>query len=219
MVLEPIGVLRCDRTSKFLAPSQPGAAEGVIELNPGLEPALHDLEDFSRIWLIWWFHKNSTWRPKVLPPRGRTGRKGVFATRSPHRPCPLGLSCVTLVRVEGRKVYLGEHDLVDETPILDIKPYIPRFDSFPEATSGWFGELETRHYNVELTPEAEAQLDPRFRQRVLETLETDPLPHRTRRIMKLKDGRLRLACGDYRVYYRLEGQDVRVEQVLRRETR
>jgi tRNA-Thr(GGU) m(6)t(6)A37 methyltransferase TsaA len=217
VLLEPIGFLRCERTSKFLAPSQPAACEGVVELNPGLEPALHDLEGFSRIWLIWWFHKNSTWRPKVLPPQGRTGRKGVFATRSPHRPCPLGLSCVTLLRVEGLRVFLGGHDLVDGTPVLDIKPYIPRFDSFPEATSGWFGELETRRYEVEWAPEA--SLEPTYRQRVLETLEADPLPHRTRRIMKLKDGSLRLACGDYRVYYTLEGSVVRVERVLKRETR
>lgn len=209
--------MRCGRDSKFLAPSQPQAAEGVIELRPGLEPALDDLAGFSRIWLIWWFHKNATWRPKVLPPQGRTGRKGLFATRSPHRPCPLGLSAVPLLGVEGRKVRVGEHDLVDGTPILDIKPYIPRFDAFPDESAGWFGELaQGPRYQVEATPEAEAALAPGYRQRVWETLETDPLPHRTRRIMKLKDGSLRLACGDYRVYYRLDGMTVRIERVTPR---
>lgn len=214
MHLEPIGVLRCDRDSKFLAPSQPQAAHGVIELDEGLEPALDDLEGFSRIWLIWWFHKNQTWRPKVLPPQGRTGRKGVFATRSPHRPCPLGLSAVPLLKVQGRTVHIGEHDLVDGTPILDIKPYIPRFDAFPDERSGWFGHLpQGPVYQVE----TDAELPAVYRQRILELLQTDPMPHRTRRIMKLQDGSLRLACADYRVYYRIEGLTVRIERVTLRQ--
>lgn len=216
MTFEPIGFLRCQRDRKFLAPSQPGGEPGgMVELNPGFEPALHDLEGFSRIWLIWCFHRNETWRPKVLPPQGRTGRKGVLATRSPHRPNPIGLSAVPLLGVAGRTLTIGEHDLLDGTPILDIKPYIPKFDSFPEATSGWFGELpEGPRYQVA----GELALPPEWRERVLETLASDPMPHRTRRIMRLKDGTLRLACGDYRVYYRLDGTTVTIERVALRES-
>ncbi len=209
--------MRSRYSSKFQAPSQPeGGEQGVVELrqdDPRLVQALQDLEGFSRVWLIWWFHKNQSWRARVLPPRGR-GRRGLFATRSPHRPCPLGLSAVPLLGIEGHRIYVGEHDLLDRTPILDIKPYIPRFDAFPEESSGWFGELDlTTRYQVL----AGTELEPNLFERARAILEVDPLPHRTRRILDLKDGRYRLSCGDYRLYYRIEGETVRIEEVrLRR---
>lgn len=225
LTLEPIGYLRSNRHNRFLVPrqpSQPQTCRDFIELVPGrhLEVALSDLDGFSRIWLIWWFHKNSDWRPKVLPPRGR-GRKGVLATRSPHRPNPLGLSSVPLLRVAGLKLEIGEHDLLDGTPILDIKPYLSQYDAFPEESQGWLADLECHgHYCVELSPKAQAQLNwlqqhhhPEFPQKVMRLLEADPMPHRTRRILRLKDGGYRLGCGPYRVFYRIEAETVRVERL------
>lgn len=226
LVLEPIGYLRSGPSQKFLAPSQPdGPVRGQLELLPQYQSALADLDGFSRIWLIWWFHKNEGWRPRVLPPRSRTGRKGLFATRAPYRPCPLGLSTVPLLGVEGCTLWLGEHDLVDGTPVLDVKPYIPEVDSFPEARSGWFGQLENaRRYRMVCSDLARAQLawldenhDPTFSERVGDILETDPMPHRTRRIMRLENGALRMACGDYRVYFRVDAQQVEVEKVTVRD--
>ncbi len=213
LVCQPIGFLRSCYSSKYQAPSQPeGGEQGVVELrqdDPRLLLALQDLDGFSRIWLIWWFHKNQSWRARVLPPRGRGGRKGLFATRSPHRPCPLGLSAVPLLGIEGHRLYLGEHDLLEGTPILDIKPYIPRFDAFPDESSGWFGSLDlTPRYQVLACPE----LDPELFERARAILEVDPMPHRTRRILALKDGRYRLSCGDHRLYYRIEGETVRIQE-------
>ena len=135
--ITPIGWLRTGKALKFDARHQPdeNAAEtNVLEMAPGdkFRKALKDIEGFDRIWLLWWFHRNRTWRPEVLPPRGPSKRRGVFATRSPHRPNPLGLSAVELVAVEGRTLRLRGVDLLDGTPVLDLKPYVPYADAFPE---------------------------------------------------------------------------------------
>src|SRR5246127_2330174 len=106
LTLHPIGYLRCSLATKVEAARQPRAACAMpaqIELLPGrnFEHALEDLARWELIWVIFWFHLNSGWRPKVLPPRSTTGRKGVFATRSPHRPNPIGMSVVRLESIEG----------------------------------------------------------------------------------------------------------------------
>ena len=113
-------------------------AEAVIELFPGrnLEHAIEDLAGWERIWVIFWFHLNPGWRPKVLPPRSTSGRKGVLATRSPHRPNPLGLSAVRLLRIEGLNLHVQGVDMIDGTPVLDIKPYVPYSDAFAQSGSG-----------------------------------------------------------------------------------
>ena len=139
LALEPIGFLHSPKRVKFAAPHQPDETKderSVIELLPGrnFEQALKDVAGFSRVWLLWWFHRNTTWQPQVTPPRGPRRKRGVFATRAPHRPNPLGLTPVQLLSVEGRCLTIGPCDLVDGTPILDIKPYVPRFDSVPDAT-------------------------------------------------------------------------------------
>lgn len=191
---------------------------GVIRLIGGhdFEASLSDLTGFSRIWLLWWFHHNEGWRPKVLPPRGRVGRRGLFATRAPYRPNPIGLTSVPLLEVKGRKLVIGPHDLLDGTPILDIKPYLPSVDSHPEAREGWLEMLqeEVPRYELIFTPQAQRQLDwlgehfhPDFPSRVTRILSQDPLPHKTRRITRLPDG-LRLGCGAWRVYFQVDGQKV-----------
>lgn len=223
LTLEPIGYLRSRRRARFLTPRQPEAeARARVELLPGrhLEVAVSDLAGFSRIWLLWWFHQNQHWRPKVLPPRGRSGRKGVLATRSPHRPNPLGLSAVPLLGVDGLTLWVGEHDLLDGTPILDIKPYIPEFDAFPHEAAGWLAELAAPPaYTLRWSPRAAAQLrwlqqnyHADFGQRVHNVLEYDPLPHRTRRILKLGE-EYRLSCASWRIFFRLENQEVWIDRL------
>jgi tRNA-Thr(GGU) m(6)t(6)A37 methyltransferase TsaA len=138
---EPIGVVRTPFAEKASAPRQATAAsnvEGTIELFPGhdLEHALEDIESWGRLWVIFVFDRAGGWRPKVLPPRSDK-RRGVLATRSPHRPNPIGLSAVRLVRVEGLTLHIRDVDILDGSPVLDLKPYVPYADAFPDAGSGW----------------------------------------------------------------------------------
>jgi tRNA (adenine37-N6)-methyltransferase len=148
LTLTPIGYLHCNQIYNYDAPRQAVLAEEnegtiVLEENCNYEQALSDLEGFDKIWIIYHFHKNKGWKPKTLPPRSIEGeKKGVFATRSPYRPNPIGLSCVDLVKVEGRKIYIRNFDLLDKTPILDIKPYIPYCDSFSNSAAGWLDEIK-----------------------------------------------------------------------------
>lgn len=223
LTLQPIGYLYSTAHRKYQLPPQPTGSsriEGVVELAGGqnYETALRDLEGFSRIWLVWWFHKNHNWRPTTLPPRGREGRVGTFASRSPYRPNPLAISNVKLLEIAERTLFIGEHDLLDGTPILDIKPYIPEFDSFPEEEIGWYGRmtgaLAEPSYAVRFSTAAEQVLadKARLKQLLNDTLTLDPYPHRTRRIVPYGDG-FRMACGEWRAYFQIRGKEVLVEQI------
>ena len=227
LTLQPIGYIRSEKRVKFAARHQPDEAEeeqSVLELLPGqaFEQAVQDLAGFSRIWLMWWFHRNETWRPLVQPPRGPVQKRGVFATRSPHRPNPLGLTAVQLIAVEGRRLILGPCDLVDGTPVFDIKPYIPAYDSFPHESSGWTGEVDELmqappSYTVEYAPLAAMQAqwlrevrEIDFRPRLEEILTRDPSPHRTRRIKRRGSGQWMIGCGAWRALFTLEERAVRI---------
>src|SRR4051812_4451741 len=163
LTLDPIGYLRSSLETKVEAARQPQAAAGAearIELLPGrhFEHALDDLDRWELIWVIFWFHLNADWRPKVLPPRSTTGRKGVFSTRSPHRPNPIGLSVVRLERIDGLTLHICDCDIVDGTPILDIKPYVAYTDAHPSAGSGWLETADpVRAFVVQFEPLAEEQ--------------------------------------------------------------
>ena len=111
----------------------------VIQLNPkeNFEQAVKDLNGFDRIWIIYQFHLNKNWKPLVTPPRHTRKKVGVFATRAPYRPNQIGLSCVKLEKVEGLKIFISESDILDGSPVLDIKPYLPYSDSFPDSKTGW----------------------------------------------------------------------------------
>ncbi len=141
--LRPIAVVRAPFKQRHGTPRQPGFGDGAeveatIELLAGIDAlTIQDLEGFDRIWLVSWFHLNGPRRkPLVRPPRGGP-KRGVLSTRSPHRPNPIGLSSVELVAVQPRGLVVRGVDLLDGTPILDIKPYVARFDSWPEAAEGW----------------------------------------------------------------------------------
>ncbi len=149
--LSPIGRVHSPFTERFGTPRQsclgrPGDAadvvEGRVELFPDIVPALalRDLLGFERIWLLTWMHLNGPgWPPLVRPPRGGP-RRGIFATRAPHRPNPIGLSAVRLLGIEGTTLHVAGLDIIDGTPVLDVKPYVPYADAFPDAASGWVAE-------------------------------------------------------------------------------
>jgi len=230
LTLRPIGFLRSGKTVKFQASHQPQedvAERNFLTLSPGcnFEQALRDLSGFSRVWLIWWFHRNTDWRPLVLPPRGTAQRRGVFATRSPHRPNPLGLTPVQLIEIKGRELVLGPCDLVDGTPVLDIKPYIPAYDSFAESRAGWWDDVENSlqappQFTVQFLPLAQTQAEwlqthweIDFRPRLIELLSRDPSQHRSRRIRRRGDAHLVIGCGAWRAMYSTKDRIVTVESM------
>jgi tRNA-Thr(GGU) m(6)t(6)A37 methyltransferase TsaA len=237
--LEPIGYVRAPQASKAEAARQPAAASGTrgrIELLAGrnFEHALEDLEGWEYIWVIFHFHLNRGWRPKVLPPRSSTGRKGVFATRSPHRPNALGLSAVRLERIDGLTLHLGAHDMLDGTPVLDIKPYVAYTDAHPAARNGWLEDAANMpgaitsiapadpipRYEVVMEPMAarqaewiESRTGLAIGERIRATLALGPKPHPYRRIRRDGDA-LRLAVKEWRVRFTVVGRAVRVMEIF-----
>ena len=156
--IAPIGVFRGAATYKYDAPRQGvfAGGTGMIELAAGrnFETALRDLDGFERIWVIFLFDRNGAdWRPTTRPPVAIPGldRVGVFASRAPYRPNPIGLSCVRLVSVKGRLLEIAEADLLDGTPVLDIKPYVPAADAFPDAKAGWVDAQRVDRWQVDAT--------------------------------------------------------------------
>lgn len=189
--MRPIGTVRSCFGEKFAVPRQPGLApqaraELILEPWCRSDEALRGLEGFSHVWLIFVFHavQAQGWKPTVRPPRlGGNQRVGVFASRSPFRPNPLGLSVVRLegIRqdpVAGPVLLLSGIDLVDGTPVLDLKPYIAYADALPEATSGFASEAPGRLVVV-VAAQAQAdfsKLEPSEQAVVLEVLSLDPRP-------------------------------------------
>lgn len=191
MEIKPIAHIRTDFPEKFGIPRQSGLAKtlrGRIVFEPEYRnpDALRGLEDFSHIWLIWEFSANrstSSWQPTVRPPRlGGNVHMGVFATRSPFRPNPLGLSCVKMDSIEfsspdGPVINVYGADLMDGTPIYDIKPYIKYADSRPEAVCGYVDRLEERSLKVVFPSElADRVADKSVIPPLMETLRLDPRP-------------------------------------------
>jgi len=141
----PIGTIRTPHKQRSGSPIQPYAARdvaGEIEIYPKFRAALKDLRGFERIWLIYWLDRAGPFSAKVVPYHDVVER-GLFATRAPGRPNPIGLSAVRLHSVNARagKLAVLDVDMLDGTPLLDIKPYVPRFDSYPEAKAGWLDQV------------------------------------------------------------------------------
>ncbi len=212
LTLTPIGVVRSPFTEKMQAPRQPNtpqAADGLVVLFNGrdFEHALEDLLTFRYIWLIFWFDQSEGWRPKVLPPRSDK-RRGVFATRSPHRPNPLGMSLVELTGVAGLVLSVKGLDLLDGTPVLDIKPYIPYADARPDADHGWLDEVADPKaaFVVNFSEQARAELallqgfGIELEAPIRQVLELGPEPHPYRRIRKTETGAC-LSLKDFRVSF------------------
>lgn len=212
MEFEPIGVFHGGARYPYDAarqPTQATAGGGWIALHPqrDFEQALQDLSGFSHVWLLYHFHQNSNWKPMVMPPRA-TRKVGVFASRAPYRPNPIGLSCVGLLGVAGLRVEVGPCDLLDGTPILDIKPYLPYADSVPDARVGWLEELNQRVWHVTLSPAATAQLDwleaqgeVRLRPFLEQQLCEQPFDTARKRIRPLGENRWEIAYRTWRIAY------------------
>ena len=186
--MRPVARVDSDFPGKFGIPRQSGL---VAELQARIvfEPEFRDanavrgLEDFSHIWLIWAFSANAgKWSPTVRPPRlGGDTRMGVFATRSPFRPNPLGLSCVKLLRVEpgtpdGPVIWVAGADLMDGTPIFDIKPYVPYADCHPEAAAGFTSQNQDYTLHVELPEQYRQMMSPAQAEALCGVLAQDPRP-------------------------------------------
>ena len=173
---------------KFGVPRQSGLAEEVIstivfEEEYRVDEALRGIEEFSHLWLIWAFDRTEreTWSPTVRPPRlGGNKRVGVFATRSPFRPNAIGLSCVKLIGTEktreGTVLKVAGADLVNGTPIYDIKPYLPYADCRPEATGGFTDRTEKRKVEVVFDPEVREKLAEGEETALRSVLKEDPRP-------------------------------------------
>jgi len=142
IIVTPIGYIHSEQVYRYETPRQGVLASGnisVIELlpNKNFEQAVKNLTGFDRVWVLYNFHLNKNWKPLVTPPRHTREKVGVFATRAPYRPNQIGMSCVKLERVEGLKIYISESDILDGSPVIDIKPYLPYSDSFPNSATGW----------------------------------------------------------------------------------
>jgi len=187
MNIEPIGIIHSCFKEKFGIPRQAGvvaSATATLELLPpyNAEEALRGIDEFSHLWIVFAFHESVTdkFQPTVRPPRlGGNIRKGVFATRAPFRPNPIGLSVVELKKVNGTTLELAGGDFLDGTPVLDIKPYIPYADSIPDARGGFANGAPEAPNTVAFSPEAEAvfqTLEKPQQQLIRDMLSHDPRP-------------------------------------------
>ena len=184
LTLKPVAWYRGPFGAKFGLPRQSSlapAVEGriVFAENYGVQEALRGLEGFDHLWLIWGFHANrpakGDWQPTVRPPRlGGNAALGVWATRSPFRPNPLGLSAVRLLRIADGELIVGGADLMDGTPVYDIKPYIAYADACPDARSGF--ATEAPQPRLQVTIPDSLPLTPEQRQALREALALDPRP-------------------------------------------
>ncbi len=187
--MKVIARIQSDYKEKFGIPRQSGLVPEalsriVFEPEYRVADALRGIEGYSHLWLIWSFSKaqRDTWSPTVRPPRlGGNTRMGVFATRSPFRPNSIGLSCVTLAGIDrdapdGPALIVGGADLLDGTPIFDIKPYLPYVDSHPDARGGFGAEKTDYALNVDFPEALEAQIDADKRAALRGLLSQDPRP-------------------------------------------
>ncbi len=212
MQLEPVGIFRCPEKYPYDAARQGAVAAentGYVELHSGrnFEQAVQDLDGFSHIWLIYQFHENENWKPMVTPPRFNR-KVGVFACRAPYRPNPIGMSCVQLLSVKGRRIEVAGHDLLNGTPILDIKPYLPYADSFPDATCGWLEDIGEPIWEVRFSDTAQAQADWLKTQGVdcleaflVQQLTHQPFNQRKKRLRSLPDNQWEIAYRTWRVRF------------------
>ena len=222
--IRPIARMRSDFAAKFGIPRQSGLVEelrSTIVFEPEFRnpDTLRGIEGFSHLWIIWKFSEavRSDWSPTVRPPRlGGNTRMGVFATRSPFRPNSLGLSCVRLLGVEqtaeqGTVLHVGGADLMDGTPIFDIKPYIPYSDSHPEASGGFTDTADDFLLDVDFPAPLLETLPAEKRDAAIGVLRHDPRPS-----YQHKPGRVYgLTFAGFDIRFTVEGQLLTVCEVLK----
>lgn len=220
MIIEPIGIFKTKEIYKYELPRQGflhAGNPGIVELFPhrNFEQALRDLEGFERIWLLFQFHLNQHFRPTVRPPVPPKDheRVGVFSSRSPYRPNPIGLSCVKLLSVSKLLLQVDEADLLNETPILDIKPYIPRADAFPEVKAGWV-DLQDRDFwkisSSELFQKQNQWIEKYLKLSPLRfskiQLQENPFDEKQKRVSLISETQGVLAYRNFRIYFSLQAK-------------
>ena len=219
LTYKAIGTYHSHAVHPYEAPRQAvideSGHQSKIKLSSDAQPtlSLKGLEGFDRVWLVYDFHHNENWKPLVVPPRGPHVKRGVFATRSPYRPNSIGLSCVELVKINGDEITVTGSDLLDGTPILDIKPYVAYADSFPNAKVGWLADLDQQRYKVSLTTAVDEKLrwlegkgDKAFRGFIIAQLEFDPTDGKRKRVQPLANAE----SNDFTLAYRTWRIDFRV---------
>jgi len=221
--LKIIARMQSDFPEKFGIPRQSGLVESLesrIVFEPAYrnDDALRGLEDFSHLWIIWQFSKavRNDWSPTVRPPRlGGNTRMGVFATRSPFRPNSLGLSSVKILGLERTEAYgtvirVSGADLMDGTPIFDIKPYIPYCDAHPDATGGFTDSAEDFILDVDISSEQLQKFPENKRNALLELLSHDPRPSYQQDPERVYG----LAFGGYNIRFTVHGSILTVTDIL-----
>ena len=225
--LSQIAHIRTDFKEKFGVPRQAGVVPGLkgkIVFEPEFRNAdmLKGLEEFSHLWLIWEFSKNldkdgnSRWTPTVRPPRlGGNERKGVFATRSPFRPNPLGLSVVKIEKITeepglGPVIYVLGADMVDNTPVFDIKPYIPYADSVPDAKGGFTDSTEYKTLDV-VWDKKDEMIPKEVKCNLENILANDPRPH----YQNDPDRIYGMSYAGYEVKFRVDGDVVNIVDIIK----
>ena len=182
--LKIIARIRSAFPTKFGIPRQSGLVKSlhsriVFEPEFAVPEAIRGLENFSHLWLIWGFSANlgTAWSPTVRPPRlGGNRRLGVFATRSPFRPNPIGLSVVKIEKIEENSIVVSGADLMDQTPVYDIKPYLPEVDCIPDATETYTNLVKKSPLTVQIGENLLSKIKPELREPLLEILALDPRP-------------------------------------------
>ncbi|MAT40261.1 MAG: tRNA (N6-threonylcarbamoyladenosine(37)-N6)-methyltransferase TrmO [Ectothiorhodospiraceae bacterium] len=220
--IHPIGYVRCDQRYRYETPRQGVLADGshgIIELEPGknFEQGLYRLEGFSHIWVIYGFHLNTNWKPMVQPPRHSTEKVGVFATRAPYRPNAIGLSAVQLERVDGLRLEISDFDMLDGSPVFDIKPYLPYCDSFPDAAVGWaqgdfddIFEIEFSDKALEQERWLQERCGLKLGRYAQVQLQTEPTNGKRKRIAQLDSSLYELSYRTWRILYRVTGEGKKV---------
>lgn len=208
---------------KFGIPRQSGLADGmgkiIFEPEYRRPEALNGMEGFSHLWLIWQFSEavRDTWSPTVRPPRlGGNKRVGVFATRSPFRPNPIGLSSVRLEKIDytsdqGPVIYVRGADILDGTPIYDIKPYLAYTDSHPDATGGFSDPLKDYKADVDFPAELLSKIDAKLHSEIISVLENDPRPS----YKDDPDYEYGFKFSDYEIFFKSDGNKITVTNVKR----
>lgn len=225
IALKVIGNIESCFREKFVTPRQPHlvpASEARLRLHADFIPeqSLKGLEQFSHVWLLFHFHLNTNKRflSTVHPPRLKGKTIGVFASRSPHRPSPIGLTLARLTKIEGDTLFFSGIDLIDGTPILDIKPYVPGSDYAPGAAAGWTQGLASRDFDVVFSEAARKDLartgkdSEKLKKLVSEVLQHDP--RNPRDASQMKNGKMLEAyLHDWRVYFQIQGKTAVVEKI------
>lgn len=216
MITNEIGLVHSCFKQKFGIPRQAGLcknAKGTIEIFKEFshKDAVRKLESFSHIWVLFHFHKAKSWRPTVRPPRlGGTEKVGVFASRSPFRPNPIGMSILKLEQIKRKNgqifIEISELDLLDQTPVIDIKPYIPSIDLRLDAKSGWPQKELEKIEQIKFVPHLKidnAEL-------IKEVIALDPRPAHQKNLEKI----YKLRIGDQDIHWRIENNQVEVFKII-----